>query len=65
MSNIILNIRTFFVEVYEELKKVTWLTKKEVIASTVAIIIIVIMASFYIGLVDFLLSKTLGAFLIR
>lgn len=58
-------LKTFFIEAYEELKRVTWLSKKEVVASTVAIIIIVIIASLYIGVVDFLLSKTLGVFIIR
>lgn len=65
MTNIIKQIKTFILDSYEELKRVTWLSKKEVVASTIAIIIIVILASVYIGFVDFLLSKTLGIFLIR
>ncbi|MDI6757779.1 MAG: preprotein translocase subunit SecE [Endomicrobiia bacterium] len=65
MNSAVNSIKTFFIEAYEELKKVTWLSKKEVVASTVAIIIIVVIASLYIGVVDFLLSKTLGVFIIR
>jgi preprotein translocase subunit SecE len=65
MNNFIHSLKTFFIEAYEELKKVSWLSKKEVIASTIGIIIIVVAASLYIGVVDFLLSKTLGVFIIR
>jgi len=64
-NSIIQTIKTFILESYEELKKVTWLSKKEVAASTIAIISIVILASIYIGLVDFILSKTIGVFIIR
>ncbi len=58
-------VKTFLTESYEELRKVNWLSKKEVVASTIAIIIIVIVASLYIGLVDLILSKTFGVFIGR
>jgi len=64
-QTLIQTVKTFFIESYEELKNVSWLSKKEVAASTAAIIAIVILASIYIGLVDFILSKTLGVFIIR
>ncbi|PKN00981.1 MAG: preprotein translocase subunit SecE [Elusimicrobia bacterium HGW-Elusimicrobia-1] len=65
MNSFVHSLKSFFIEAYEELKKVSWLSKKEVIASTIGIIIIVVVASLYIGVVDFLLSKTLGVFIIR
>ena len=58
-QTLIQTVKTFFIESYGELKNVSWLSKKEVAASTAAIIAIVILASIYIGLVDFILSKTL------
>lgn len=51
------SIIRFIKEAYIELKKVSWLSKKEVIASTSVVIILIVIVSLYIGLVDFLLSK--------
>lgn len=49
-------IRNFLKEVYEELSKVTWLSRKDVIRSTIAVSIIVIIVAIYISFVDFGLS---------
>jgi len=49
--------RLFLKEVYEELSKVTWLKKEDVIKSTIAISVFVILISIYMGIVDFGLSK--------
>ncbi|MEW6557373.1 MAG: preprotein translocase subunit SecE [Elusimicrobiota bacterium] len=46
----------FVKEAIEELKKVTWLGRKEVLASTVVIAILIIIVAIFIGLVDFILS---------
>ena len=43
-------------EAIEELKKVTWLGKKEVIASTIVISILVIIVGVFIALIDLILS---------
>jgi len=40
-----------------ELKKVKWPTRKELIASTVVVIVLTILISFYLGLVDLGLIK--------
>ncbi|NLB35621.1 MAG: preprotein translocase subunit SecE [Elusimicrobia bacterium] len=53
-------ISRFFREVISEVKKVTWPGKKELIASTIAVIILVVCIAFYIGLVDFILSRLIG-----
>ena len=47
----------FLREVKIELKKVTWPTKKEAMASTVVVIILVIIVSVFLGLVDVGLSS--------
>jgi len=54
---------TFLKQVYEELTKVTWLGKKDVIRSTVAVSFVVILVSIYISLVDFGLNTALKAIL--
>ncbi|MFW6135127.1 MAG: preprotein translocase subunit SecE [Elusimicrobiota bacterium] len=53
-------IMTFFREVISEVKKVTWPGKKELIGSTILVVILVLFVAFYIGLVDFILSRLLG-----
>ncbi|MDD2804924.1 MAG: preprotein translocase subunit SecE [Elusimicrobiales bacterium] len=53
----------FLKQVYEELTKVTWLGKKDVVRSTVAVSFVVILVSIYISLVDFGLNTALKAIL--
>ncbi len=50
-------IAEFFKEVMLELKKVVFPTKKEVIGSTWVVIITVLIAAFFLGLVDMALGK--------
>lgn len=50
-------IITFFKEAYVELKKVSWLNRKEVFASTVVVIILITIVAIYVGIVDFVLSR--------
>ena len=47
----------FVKEAIDELKKVTWLGRKEVLASTVVIAVLIIIVAIFIGSVDFILSK--------
>lgn len=53
-------IYTFFVEAKDELGRVVWPTKKETIDSTWRLLILVILAGIYLGLVDSILSKLMG-----
>ncbi|HAX61231.1 MAG TPA: preprotein translocase subunit SecE [Elusimicrobia bacterium] len=46
----------FVKEAIEELKKVNWLGRKEVAASTVVIAILIIIVAIFIGAVDWILS---------
>jgi len=56
-------ITGFLKEVYEELTKVTWLARKDVIRSTVAVSFVVILVAIYVSLVDFGLNTALKAVL--
>ena len=51
------NVKTFFESVKLELNKVTWPTRKETVATTGVVILIVFMVSIYLGLCDVILSK--------
>ena len=44
-----------------ELKKSTWLSRQEVIQSTILVGIVVILVSAYVGIIDFGLTRILGA----
>lgn len=49
----------FLKEAKVELKKVTWPTPKQTLASTSVVIIVVIIVSIFLGIVDFGLSKVI------
>jgi preprotein translocase subunit SecE len=53
----------FLREVKIELKKVTWPSRKQTIGSTVVVLVIVMIVSFYLGIVDFILAKLMRAVL--
>ena len=53
----------FFREVRVELKKVTWSSRKETIASTSVVLITVFLVGFYLGIVDLGLSRLIKIFL--
>ncbi len=50
-------ITQFIKEAKLELKKVTWPTPKQTMASTAVVIIIVFIVAIYLGIVDFALAK--------
>lgn len=59
-----MNIAVQFVrEAWFELKKSSWLTRKEAIQSTWAVVVLVAIFSLYVAGIDFVLSKILGAIL--
>jgi preprotein translocase subunit SecE len=47
----------FFRVAWSELKKVTWPGRKEIIASTVIVILVGVFLMIYVGVLDFALSK--------
>jgi len=56
-SNLFKTVALFLRQAKVELKKVKWPTRKELIASTVVVIVLTILVSFYLGLIDFGLIK--------
>jgi preprotein translocase subunit SecE len=56
-------VKKFLKEVKIELKKVVWPTRKDTIASTSVVIILVIIIALFLGLVDFGLSKIIRVIL--
>ena len=50
----------FFKDAVSELKKSTWLSRTEVIQSTILVGIVVVLVSAYVGIIDFGLTRLLG-----
>lgn len=51
-----MKIVNFLKDCIAEMKKVTWTGKKELIASTLLVVILILIISLFIGLVDFVLA---------
>ncbi|NTV44859.1 MAG: preprotein translocase subunit SecE [Candidatus Yonathbacteria bacterium] len=51
----------YFKEVRAEMKHVSWPTKKQVILYTVVVIVISLVAAYYLGLLDALFARGLDA----
>jgi len=56
-------ILQFFREVRVEIKKVTWPTRKETMASTIVVLVTTFIIGAFLGIVDFLLSTGVGQIL--
>jgi len=53
-------VTDFLKECVSELKKSTWLSRREVTQATILVAIVVALTSAYVSLVDFGLTKVLG-----
>lgn len=51
--------QAFAMDIVEELKKVTWPTRKETVRLTTVVIAITLIIGLYIGIIDVLLAKAL------
>ncbi len=56
-------MKKFFQEVKGELKKVSWPTKRELVDSTLVVIVSVFLLGIFIGIVDFFFSQAVGIFI--
>ena len=55
--------RTFFEESKVEIKKVVWPTRKEPVATCLAVLVLVLVMSLFLGIVDLGFSKLIAAIL--
>lgn len=53
-------VTRFLKEVRQEVKKVTWPQRKEIVGSTIVVIISVFIVSFFLGFIDLTLQKLLS-----
>jgi preprotein translocase subunit SecE len=54
---------TFLQEVWSELKKVHWPSRKETYAATAVVLVVIAIVAFYLGMVDLALSSIIQAIL--
>ncbi len=55
----------FLTEAYYELKKASWLSRREAVDSTRAVVLLVVILALYVSGIDFVLSIIFGAILGR
>jgi preprotein translocase subunit SecE len=51
--------RDYFEQSKAELKKVTWPTRKETVATSIAVVVLVVVMALFLGLVDMGLAKAI------
>ena len=56
-------LKVFFEESQVELKKITWPSRKETLATCAAVVVLVVVMSLFLGIVDLGLSKIVEAVL--
>jgi len=61
--NWIAQTKQFLREVKVELKKVTWPSKREIIGSTLVVIIFVVLVAAYFGIIDLIYTTIIGKLL--
>jgi preprotein translocase subunit SecE len=61
---VIKKVKQFLKEARVELKKVSWPSRRELIESTMVVIVTVLAIAIFIGIIDLILSKLL-AFLLK
>ena len=54
---VLLKAQYFLKDAWAELKKVTWPTRKQTLASTAVVLVVVFSVSLFLGLIDFGLTK--------
>jgi len=54
----------YFIDSYQELKKVTWPTRKQLVRDTLIVVVSSVVVTAFIGLVDLGLTKLLEYFVI-
>jgi len=57
--NIFKRIRSYLAEVLAELKKVSWIKRKELLTTTLVVIVFSALLAAFIGIFDFIFSRLL------
>jgi len=58
-------IKSFFKEVYIEMRKVNWLTRSELLRYTLIVVAVTIIVAAFLGGLDYLFSTLIKRFIIK
>jgi preprotein translocase subunit SecE len=61
MREYVTRVTTFLQDVQAETKKVTWPSRRDVMGSTLVVIVAVFIIAGFLGIIDFVLSLLIGA----
>ncbi|MDI6892656.1 MAG: preprotein translocase subunit SecE [Actinomycetota bacterium] len=64
-KSLLTRLSQYLREVRRELKKVTWPSKQEIVASTIVVLIVVIFFALFIGGLDFFFAQVLRLGLVK
>ena len=60
MKNLSRRIRNYLADVWAEMKKVSWVRRKELFTTTLVVIIFSTMLAVFVGVFDFIFSRLLN-----
>lgn len=63
--NFLEKIKIFFKEVYVELRKTNWLSRKEVLRYTLIILAVSVVVAAFLGGLDYIFSEVLKTFILK
>ena len=58
-------VTNFFIDVREEIKKISWPTSKQTIDTTLLVVAATIVIAIYLGVIDYVLTFLVQKFLIK
>ncbi len=60
MKDIFKRVKNYLADVWAEMKKVSWVQRKELFTTTLVVIIFSTVLALFVGAVDFIFSRLLG-----
>jgi preprotein translocase subunit SecE len=60
MKDLFKRVRNYLADVWAEMKKVSWVQRKELFTTTLVVIVFSSILALFIGAVDFIFSRLLG-----
>jgi preprotein translocase subunit SecE len=60
MKDIFKRVKNYLADVWAEMKKVSWVQRKELFTTTIVVIIFSTVLALFVGAVDFIFSRLLG-----
>jgi len=58
-------INLFFKEVWVEMKRVSWLSQKDILRYTMIVLVVVIVAALFLGGLDYIFTSIIKSFVLK